>query len=131
MLFADSVPDPKILGDVLQVIFYMAGSIAAVVVAAAAVLALLKKTAVPREIEYVTRGEIDKDFARIDVALARIDAEVKATRDYTSERTHALGNKLHVINLRMVHMGGMMTQVCAKLGIVASPEPQISAQDEV
>lgn len=81
------------------------------------------RTSKPASEEHVTRAELDKD-------LARIDSDLRELRTYTRDRLHAQGNKLHAINLRIVYMTGILTQIADKQNITLAPPPTISTDDE-
>lgn len=119
MLFATE-PDAAAIGAFLQILFWVTGSVGAILVAVAAVKSAFFKKTTP-ESEYLTRGEFDKQ-------LNRLEDEIKDIR----KKFHDLRNSLHAINLRIVWMSGIMVNIQHKVDptAVVQPMPNISEQDE-
>lgn len=122
MPLADAVPDPSTLGVAVQLFFYVAGGIGGLLVAAAAVVTIFRSRPAPDQ-QTVTRAELDKD-------VNRLDQDIKTLRDYTQNRIHALSNKVHVVNLRLVYLIGLIAQVCRKHDIEVPPMPNDATSDE-
>ena len=148
-MLAESSPDATALGSWMQIAFYILGILCAVIVALVHVASYFRKERPAPDSELVTRGEITAVTARIEKDLRelkdtgfvtrvelgrevdRLDKEVKDLKTYMSSRTHDLANKLHAINIRIVWMMGVLTQLAGKTDGVSIPsEPMISTVDE-
>lgn len=123
MLFAEGNPDAATIGAWITNLFWLIGTFCAVIVAVAHVVMASRKSKPSPESEYITRGELTRE-------IDRLDKELKALQDYIRIRTHDQSTKIHVINLRLVWMMALLTQLCGKQGIVVPAEPSISVNDE-
>lgn len=73
---------------------------------------------------FVTRAELTRE-------VDRIDKDSKEIKSYIQTRMHDQGNKLHAINLRIVWIMGVLTQLAGKTDDVKiPPEPMIATPDE-
>lgn len=123
-MIADGVPDPAALGLWIQIFFYIVLAICGVVTTIAVVIKAIRKKDPAPDAEYVTRGEMMRE-------ITRIDTDLKDLKTYIQARTHDLSNKLHAINIRIVWMMGLLTQLASRTDGVAVPdEPTISSTDE-
>lgn len=123
MLIAEATPDAAALGLWIQIAFYILLAVCGVVVAIVHVLQYQRKEAPRPGTEYVTRDELAKE-------ITRLETDHKELRAYMQSRMHDLNNKLHAINIRIVWMMGLLTQLCGKQGIPIPAEPTISIADE-
>ena len=124
MLIADSTPDPAALGLWIQIFFYIVLAVCGVISTVAVVVKAIRRKDPAPDAEYVTRGEMMRE-------ISRIDADLKDLKTYIQTRTHDLANKLHAINIRIVWMMGLLTQLASKTdGVTVPGEPMISTPDE-
>lgn len=127
-------PDVSAIGSFVQVFMYIAVSVASIIGAVAGIVVLMRRPEKPPSENYVTRAELQQETTRnlmsMKGEIARLETEIRDLRNYTSERTHDMGKRMHVINLRIVYIMGLLTQLCAKQGIVVPSEPTISPADE-
>lgn len=123
MLFADGNPDVATVGAWMTNLFWFVGTICAVVVAVAHIVLASRKTKPAPESEYITRGELSRE-------IDRLDKDLKAIQEYNRVTKHDQGKMIHVINLRLVWVMALLTQLCGKQGIPVPEQPTISVNDE-
>lgn len=123
MLFAENVPDAATLGPWMQNFFYVIGAICAVAVTVTNVLAAMRRRQSSPDSEYVTRGELSREISRVNADSKAFQNEIRAQSAEQSRR-------LYAVDLRLVWMSGLLTQICDKQGISASAQPAIRSVDE-
>jgi len=122
-LFASVESDPALFGSTVLVLIAVVSVVCVLVSTAINVWTALHKPKEKPDLEYVTRGEMNRELDRLEENLKTLDR-------YVHEATHGMNGRLHTINLRIVFLMGLLTQLCSKQGIAVPPEPTISAPDE-
>lgn len=142
MLLAESAPDPTALGTWISIMVYILLAICGVIVAIVHVLTYLRKGQPAPDTEFVTRGELARDMTRLETEVKdvrqyvnseanRLETKIDDVKQYISVRTHDMANKIHVINLRIVWIMGVLAQLAGKQdGVSIPPEPMINTTDE-